>query len=312
MTSAPTGMGLYARRLGSSRSGPKKLAKKAADHGLKHLELMGPWQEPKKGARSRIVTRTPNGVDKLLRYSEALAENGVAPLVWFYPWAGEEALILDFLGRLMDRGAPIAGFLPDPELGSKWKGRDRKARGGTMRGAQGEAIRGSTGTSRAAARASAARLMRGLAELVSKHEPLRRHGVGVTSYGILRYHRTLPIPELLRTVPVWLSPQLYTAEPDLVDEAIEDWRERAGASGAEVVPSFATFGPNGGLKLLHHLMSFVDGNEDVHGLIGWSVPQTSAREWDVIALFADWLERGICALGGASPAARRALARISG
>lgn len=310
---APVGMGLYARRLGTSNNGPKKLAKKAADHGLEHLELMGPWQEPN-ADRSRIITRTPNGIEKLLRYSEALAAENVTPLVWFYPWAGEENRILDFLGRLMDRGAPIAGFLPDPELGSKWKGRSRKTHGGTMRGAQGEAIRGSTRTSRTHAKASAVKLMRGLAELVESHASLRKHGIGVTSYGVLRYHKTLPIEELLNTVPVWLSPQLYTATPELIDDAIYDWRNRVGDPSSqepEVVPSFATFGPNSGLKLLHHLISFIDGHENVHGLIGWSVPQTSAREWDVISLFADWLKRGVCARGGASPASRRALARIS-
>ncbi len=309
--SAPTGMGLYARRLGNSTGGAKKLAKKAADHGLKHLELMGPWQEPAAKGSSRIATRTPNGIEKLLRYSEALASKGIAPLVWFYPWAGEEGRILEFLARLMDRGAPIAGLLPDPELGSKWKGRKRPKKIHSMRGAQGEAIRGKTGTSRRTARSAAVRLMLGLAQLVAEHESLRQHGVGVTSYGVLRYHKTLPVEELLRTVPVWLSPQLYTATPELVDEMISDWRAHAGNPGVAVVPSFATFGPNSGTKLLRHLISFVDGNENVHGLMGWSVPQTSAREWDVIAVFAGWLERGLCALGGATPAARRALSRIS-
>jgi hypothetical protein len=304
-------MGLYARRLGNSKGGAKKLAKKAADHGLKHLELMGPWQEPAAKGSLRIATRTPNGIEKILRYSEALASKGVAPLVWFYPWAGEEGRILEYLERLLDRGAPIAGLLPDPELGSKWKGRKRPKKIHSMRGAQGEAIRGATGTSRRAAKAAAVKLMRGLAALVTEYASLQKHGVGVTSYGILRYHKTLPVEELLKTTRVWLSPQLYTAKPDLVDEMILDWRERADDLQAEVVPSFATFGPNSGLKLLSHLISFVDGNEDVHGLMGWSVPQTSAREWNVIALFADWLERGVCALGGASPAARRALSRIA-
>ncbi len=94
------------------------------------------------------------------------------------------------------------------------------------------------------AKAAAVYLMRGLAALVEEHESLKRHGIGVTSYGILRYHKTLPIEELLTTVPVWLSPQLYTAEPDVIDEEIPNWRERAGNEDAEVVPSFATFGPN--------------------------------------------------------------------
>lgn len=300
----PKGMGVYARNVSNSAAKAKAFAKKASDHKLKFVALMGPWQDPGPGGRLR--TRVANNTDTLARWSDALLDRGIDPLLWFYPWAGVVDELVEILDRLLAR-VEITGLMPDPELGMKWKG--RRARGGplTMRG-QPEALKGVAARgSEDFVRSEALKLMLALGKLVKAHPALENFGVGVTSYGILRYHKTLAVQELLRTVPVWLSPQLYTATPAQVDDAIDDWRERAGDFSLDVVPSFGLYGPNSGPKLLAHLSSFVDGTEDVDGLIGWSAPQASAFEWDVMALFADWLDRGVCSLG---PGDKATLTRI--
>ena len=43
------GIGVYIRRLGKSRHGtPKQAAKRAADHGVSFVAVLGAWQQPGK------------------------------------------------------------------------------------------------------------------------------------------------------------------------------------------------------------------------------------------------------------------------
>lgn len=287
------GTGLYIRGLNRKKHGtPKQAAKKAADHGLSHVAIMSDWQDYRKGKFTHL--RGNMRANRWVAYAKAFKDAGIDVGLWFYPWAGHEERLLEGLDGALKFGL-VDYLLPDPELGFKWKSKGRGQNAlGTMRGGQKEAISGvlPNGTKKNR-QARATILMRGLQELSHKHKLL--HGVGLTSYGIAKYHRTLPWHELLEGAD-WLSPQLYTASAKMVDRGIEQWRELADDADQllPMIPSIGTFGEKSGNKMHDHLSTFVDGTEGVDGFIGWSWRQTSRDEWRILARWGEWLQKGLC------------------
>lgn len=254
----PSGVGIYLRGLGHKSQGtPEQAAKKAADHGVSFVALMAIWQTAKR-------TLWSNGRDPalLVRYAEAFRTAGIDVGLWGYPAAGKVDEYLDRLTAVTEacgRGV-ISWWLHDPELEFKWS---------------------PTTGPRAFVEAQAVRLREGAAG-----SGLRQ---GVTSFAAIDGHPTLPWRELGGFG--FGSPQLYTVGPAEVDHGIARWRK---AGWESIVPSVPLYGRNSGAKLHDYLSCFVDGDEEIDGLIFWSWRQGTADEWRVIERWSRWLARGMC------------------
>jgi len=225
---------------------------------------------------------------------------GIAPGLWFYPWAGYEKELGDALRDLCDE-ADIRFLSNDAELGYKWKGRPHaKQRGTNMRGMQPEAIQGiAPARTKAHVEASARILVRTVNKLVSDYS--MDWGHWFTSYGVAKFHRNFPWRTFAKPARV-LSPQLYIATPETVDEAIRDWYLKADDKWQDkiMIPSIGTYGPQSGRKMHEHLCSFVDSDEGVDGFTAWSWKQTNAYEWSVLRRWAAWIKRGATTLPDAA------------
>lgn len=300
---APGGTGLYMRRLQRWIHGtPAQAAKKAAEHGTSHVQIMGAWQQPKKGRG--VVTSAPNK-RKLRDYAAAMHDQGIRVGLWFYPWAGHEEALLEVLREQCEL-AQIDFLSNDGELGMKWKIGRKRVRvpaGLNMRGKQPEAIRNiAPAGSRPFVEAAARILVAGMDDLIEDYG--MEWGHWFTSYGIARFHPNLPW-EIFAKAALVLSPQLYTATTAQVDQGIAEWYARAGIRDVSkigdlpyMIPSIGTYGKNSGPKMHEHLSSFVDGVEDVDGFVAWSWMQTNSQEWDVLLRWSDWIKRGLCSSGG--------------
>ena len=289
------GIGLYIRRLSKSRHGtPAKAARRAADHGVNHVAIMGGWQQPRKNGKVRVGA--PNK-DKLADYADAFRSMGISVGLWFYPWAGHEDQMLDVL-HTQSEGNGIAYWLNDAELGYKWKRTLSKSAaagqsGTNMRGVQPEAIKGGMpdGTARWQKK-YAKKLQEGM--LAAKSSGLISQ-VGFTSYGLAKWHLNFPWEQFCDRVD-FASPQLYTATPTQVDKGLSMWASFFGGRAPLCSPSVGTFGPKSRAKMHDHLSSFVDCEVAIEGFMAWSWMQTDSSEWDVLARWADWLSRGACSL----------------
>jgi hypothetical protein len=279
MTEQLHGTGLYLRRLSTRIHGtPEQAAKKAADHNLSFVALMGVWQEYRKGEfdQSNLNLRA----SRLKRYSEAFQEAGVDVWLWGYPWGGhEEAFVEGMLEA--DQQALSSGWLLDPELGYKWGHRSDKAR--TNMRKQPEAIRGVNPNGTRDEREEQATRLMNLSEEAAKN-------LGVTSYGLAKWHPNFPWKQFLShdSAPI-LSPQLYSISPAYVRKGIRDWHELASDFDRErtMCASIPTYGVNSNSKLDEHLAAFDDS---VDGFIGWSWLQTNRKEWDILKKYAEKLK----------------------
>lgn len=280
------GIGIYLRGLTPKKHGdPEEAAKKAVDHGVSQVFIMGPWQEPKNG-RMRILQG--NLRRDWLKYADAFANAGVSVGIWGYPWVGGEVDFVESMKKFT-RG-PVTSWLLDPEVGYKWKvpgapnalerTDDVITKGGITEGPE---------TSEALIRKCAS-------ELVSLSKEVGVE-LGLTSYGVASWHRQLPWNEFTRGID-FFSPQLYSVEPRIVTKGLEDWRQFG--SRVPMVPSVPLFGKKSGSALHEHLSSFIDTKHDVQGFIFWSWRQASKEEWKTIERWASWIESGVCSLGGTS------------
>lgn len=302
MSNIVHGVGAYIRRLSTKKHGtPEQAAKRAADHGLSHVLIMGVWQQPRKNRNNRVIAGAPNK-KKLAAYADAFHEKGIKVGLWYYPWAGYEEHVIDLLGEQCAL-TQIDMLSNDAELGYKWK-KKLSARqierqfGTSMRGIQPEAIRDVVAVNTDVyVKACAKKLVKGIDYLVEEHQMI--WGPWQTSYGIAQYHPNFPW-EIFTGGAEVLSPQLYSSTPAQVDMGIRNWYEKANDLDhfRPMMPSIPTYGPNSGDKLHAHLSNFVDGDEDVDGFTAWSWMQTNSKEWDVLARWADWLERDMCRMGG--------------
>jgi len=298
-TTEPRGVGVYTMALGDKWHGsPTAAAKKASDHGVSFVALLACWQDMrKKGKVGPMVFHHGDANRKdnaLLRYAEAFNAQGIDVWLWGFPWAGaEERFIASMASATEMCPNLISGWLFDPELGYKWKGKNQSSL--SMRG-QPEAL---TNISMSGTKAVRSKQAKKLMEL-AVNAIGERLGLGVTSYGMAKYHPNFPWAEFGGYG--FGSPQLYSVGPQQVDQGIQQWREHGWKT---IIPSVPTFGNNDGEKLHNHLSSFVDGHEDISGFIFWVWRATSSKrgsagrgvsEWDILARWADWLARGACAL----------------
>lgn len=265
---------------------PAFAAKRAADHGVSFVAIMGAWQQPRKDGVVRVGS--PNA--KVLNaYVDAFNARGIRVGLWFYPWAGHEEALLEKL-RQQCESAPIDFLINDAELGYKWKSKRALQKAATMRGVQPEAIPGVGPVgSKAYMQKHAAILAKGINELVDQHDMAWGHWF--TSYGIAGFHPNLPWDEFSEGVSV-ASPQLYTATPKMIDRGIREWYKHL--PDAWLIPSIGTYGEKSNANMHEHLSCFVDGDEGTDGFIAWSWRQTNASEWDTLKRWAAWVDKGVC------------------
>lgn len=248
---------------------------------------------------------------RLRAWYEAFAAVGIDFGLWYFPQTG---LVPQLRDRLIEAVAECHGkpawLLGDPEVYLKYKGgpgvrADDWTLSTGMRQAPGTRTPGDVPAAAARqpeaisrvqikgsydyVKAEAAAIVQAMLDAANEHV-----GVGITSYGLPHFHPNF-IWEGFAGVGFG-SPQLYSSTPQQVDRGIGDWRKLVGPDGGqwiEIIPSIPTFGDNSGHRLHYHLSNFVDGDEDVNGFIAWSWQQTDAQEWDILARWADWFERGI-------------------
>lgn len=285
----PSGIGFYCRGLSAETHGtPDQMARRMADCGVRHAWLLVCWQDDKGNFASNR--------GRLRAYAEALLRRGIGVGLWGFPRAGHETAFVD---RFVQASEEVKGletwWLIDPEVFYKWKG------GGTPLGTFTLQTEFS-----AAARASGQQNFRTAAaeslvrQLRTAAQARGGKGIGVTSYGMVDYHRNFPWAAFAKLAPGGFgSPQLYTVSPAEVDRGIASWRRHGWSVQLASVP---TFGPKSGAALDDHLMKFVDGNEGISGFLFWSWMQTDAAERATIARWAERFARGICSL---SPAPAR-------
>ncbi len=111
----PTGVGIFTRPLRRSSYGtPAELARRARDHRLSFVPLLGVWQDDD-------ADRLPN--ERTLEpYADALRIAGIDVWLWGYPHAGREQAFVDaMVSRARRIGA--RGVILDPEV--SYKGRPR-------------------------------------------------------------------------------------------------------------------------------------------------------------------------------------------
>lgn len=282
----PYGIGLYIRGLSQEKHGtPAQAAKKAKDNGVSFVAIMTMWQDRHNGKDRELHSNGRDG--KLIaKYAEAFRKQGIKVLLWGFPRGGFEDSYVDrFVHVTGVCGGTINGWLHDPEVFYKWKGKAPTSL--SVRG-QPEYIKGVIPGGHKAARISQAEKLMKLT-IDAMHEGL---SIGITSYGMAMGHPNFPWG--IFGGYGWGSPQLYSPGPKDIDRGIAKWRELGWDC---IVPSVPTFGKNSGANLHDHLSNFVDGEEDIDGFIFWSWRQTSRDEWRVLARWADWLKANLCQLG---------------
>lgn len=283
----PTGIGLYIRGLSKSKHGtPAQAAKKAADNGVSFVAIMTAWQDVHKGKQRFLHSNGRDGLT-IAKYTAAFNARGIAVWLWGFPRGGGELQYVDRFSHVTrvcrDKGAPIAGWLWDPELFYKWS---RSAPVHAAAGVRGQpefsASAGKPFGGASTRRVQAANLMSLTFDAMD--EGL---GLGITSYGMAKYHSNFPW-DVFGGMG-WGSPQLYSVGPKDVDRGITMWRNHG---WEHIVPSVPTFGKKNGAAALHdHLSNFVDGTEDIKGFIFWSWRQTSPDEWRILARWAEYFDR---------------------
>lgn len=274
----PEGISLYGRSFNAARHGsPKQFAKKCADHGLKWFAIGGPWHEDVNGVNKDRWINKPNVVKG---YADALADAGVTPHVWGYPWHDRVEKFIEWMEQCSS--ASVDGWLLDPELGLK--------------------------TFPAEARL--------LVRLCRSSNPYRI--LGFSSFGLPKFHKTFPFDEFAEPgvfdpfVEVdYGSPQLYDTPQRSILEGMSDYAEL----GFDViVPSYGLYkwvkkdaskplkGKNRKAvsmtkaELDRHLLYFLDSEVPVTAMIGWAENFATPGLWDILSRWAARLERGACSL----------------
>jgi hypothetical protein len=282
----PKGIGLYTRNLSSSvyRS-PKQAAKQAADNGVSFIAIMAMWQDYLNGKDRQLYSNGQDG-SLIASYAAAFKQQNIDVWLWGFPRGGWEEPFVERFGDVTKicKGT-ISGWLFDPEVYYKWSGKPIASL--SMRG-QPEFSTDAVPQGNKLSRRRQATMLIDLA-MDALDESL---GIGITSYGMAQYHKNFPWEKFGGVG--WGSPQLYTVSPKQIDEGIKAWRN---LEWKHIVPSVPTFGAKSGSALHDFLSNFVDGEEDISGLIFWSWEMTSVDEWRVLARWAEWMKAHLCELG---------------
>lgn len=281
------GVGLYMRKLATRIHGsPKNAAKRASDNGLSFVLILGCWQEvSRRGVFSQRLINTP---EDIWRYAEAFKEVGIETFVWGYPWYGHERQFADAMAATYHHDL-IRGPVPDPELGMKPKGANRRRPQDNMRGTA-EAISVPSPKATEAELVEAGdRLMGYLIDDMNESQD-----VIVTSYGRPKYHKGFPWEVF--TAYGYKSPQFYDFTYLELEAGFDEWFERSpdyGEPGVDdtdallVIPSFSLYGPRSGVHLNEYFVDLVSCRYKIPAVIGWSWVQTSRMEWKTLASWAD-------------------------
>jgi len=289
----PEGVGIYMRAIDKDTHGsPAEAAKRAKDHGVSFVAIMSCWQDIHGGKFRQIDANRRR--DRIQRYSEAFANEGIDPWVWGYPWAGHEEEYIDSLFA-PDSFIPglTVGVIHDPELGAKWKNRAKRTRGATMRG-QPEAIVGVNASGGEKVRRRQADKVMSLT--LDRLPSSGKRGYVTTSYGIARYHKNFPWKEYLQFGG--FSPQLYKESLKAIDRAIEEWlafwRKATGLPDeqAHIMPSVAAYGEKAQLHMRRYLASFLLSKHPIAAILVWSWRQIDRREWRELNRFSEDLKDG--------------------
>lgn len=241
----PLGVGAYVRNITERSHGtPETMAAKMKAAGLSWACLQASWQT------DDGKTHRESNESHLAPYAAALQAAGVEVWLWGYPHADRvEEFVADIVEDAVRVGA--VGVLVDPE--KPFKDRPDAA----------EAL--------AHAVARKAWLDHGL-------------GHGVTSYGMTRWHPTMP----------WAimgglgfgSPQLYTVSDRFVSKGIDDWKA---AGWARIVPSVAAYGPFSKDRLGKRLEVFAPL---CSAMVIWSWELMDKNEQKTVRRFAERWVRG--------------------
>jgi hypothetical protein len=263
------GVGIYIRKLLKRRHGtPKQAAKRAANHGIDFVAIMGAWQQPRRGG----VVKVGGNAESLPDYAQAFIDRGIDVGLWYYPWAGHESELLDTLSdqiAAMPRCVQPEAIDLNSEI------------------FRGQRLQPSWVEDRART------LMTGSTKLVKAHS--MKYGAGHTAYGRAKFHPNYPWDIFLENA-TFVSPQLYTATKAQLTAGLDEWLAVALDANTTRLPSIGTYGPKSGPKMHAHLSSFIDTGYLIDGFIAWSWMQTNSQEWDVLARWSDWIKRGACAL----------------
>lgn len=266
-TEAPKGLGLYLRYVKLSTVAER--AKEMKDHGLTWAVIAGPWHD-------RSGERWINKPYRVQQIAEILANAGIDPHIWGYPWHDRIDL---FIEQMIECTSElIVGWLLDPELGLK-------------------------------GHLEAAKL---LFRKAREHNPFML--IGLTSYGLPMLHHTFPFAAFARSghrgdILVecdYGSPQLYDVPEAQVKRGVQGYHD---IGFDHVVPSFGLYkyvrrDPDVAIsrenrkavsktaeELDRHLSHFFNTGVKVPGLVGWAENFIAPEHWHVLAIWAETLKR---------------------
>jgi hypothetical protein len=234
----PSGAGVYVRNIRKRTHGaPDDMAASMHAAGVRWVALQGAWQTDD-GREHR-----ESNEELLEDYARAARAKGIEVWIWGYPHPGRVSeFVEDLVGDALRTQA--AGILLDPE--KPFKGRDDEAH----------------------------RLVSEAVELGWARHGL---GIGITSYGVPRYHKSLPWEKWGGCG--WGSPQVYTTSAAVTAVGLAEW-EAAGWS--TLIPSVGAYGPLSGGKLAARLDAF----DTFPGIILWSWELMSPRERVILRQYA--------------------------
>lgn len=250
---APIGVGIFCREL-SSMEPPEVAAKKAAAAGIRHVALLAVWQED--GAS---IVRNRN---RLPIYAEAFKAQNIKVRLWGYPWHGLEQEFCAALRRHIDASAGlISGVIVNPELGY------RHGRG-----------------------VEAGALMQTVVDVLAEGQDL-----WVSSFG----H-----PEGIRDFPWHVfgmfghqSGQFYLdGSEEAIRRGLAAWLRNTQDPAAQLhIPGIPVYGEQDEAQLPRWLEWLKAAYADVikrpiPGVIAWSWPQVSTREWLLLSKLAAELD----------------------
>jgi len=256
---------------------PAQFAKKCVTNGLRWIALGGPWHD-------QHGNRWINKPSTIWAYAAALSKVGVAVHVWGYPWWDRVDEFVADMAKCTTED--VMGWLLDPELG--------------LKNHPDEASK--------------------LVKLCRQRDSAIV--LGFTSYGLSKGHPTFPWAAFAKkgmSDPTkecdYGSPQLYDTPKNKV---IQGMSEYVSIGFDYLIPSFGLYKwvkrdpslgprlPNGkrnrmavpllAPELDAHLLSFVDSDVPVQGMIGWAENFCTPALWRVLKQWSERLDRGACAL----------------
>jgi hypothetical protein len=268
------GTALYLRNIDRDHGTARAFAERCKAMGLSWLAISGVWQEEREGRVKHGLVNTPQ---QCADFSRALADVGIVPYVWGYPWIGAEAaFVSDMLRCAGDHGL----ILLDPELGAN-------------------PTRARSGPKKEESNAHARKIVTGLRAGGAKR-------IGLSTYG--NVPDWFPLRAFLRSGIDFVGGQTYTDDAR-VDTSIAQFlaEMRETNTDIQLVPNFGTYSWDGEgasrkaraktpEELRSHLFEFVDEGEPVHALIGWAENFVTKRLEPVLASFARTMARGACSL----------------